>query len=162
MIPLYDLFNASYDIIFINGYSTLTEQMYSRIPTLDLHLINQLNILPSSSLILLSLHSHSGEPKTVVNISGGHRSIVQSGKNLPLLGRTFLLHRTSHEARRTLALVGVVADGLTGGVFEGTGRGTGAGVCRVGGGEAEGAVVVNVDLLATGDRDILLLLAHRT
>ena len=53
-----------------------------------------------------------------------------------------------------------MADGLAGGVFERTGRGIGTDVCRVGGSKAEGTVVVNVDLLATGDRNILLLLAH--
>lgn len=125
-----------------------------------LHRCNQSNILPSSSLILLSLRSHSREPKTVINIPRWHGSILQGSKNLPLLRRTILLHRTSHEARRTLALVDVVADRLPGGVFEGTGRGIGTHVCRVGGGKAEGAVAVNVDLLTTGDRYILLLLAH--
>lgn len=125
-----------------------------------LHGSNQSNVLPSSSPILLSLRSHSREPKTVINIPRGHSSILQGRKNLPLLRRILLLHRTSHEARRTLALVDVVTDRLSGVVFEGTGRGTWTHVCRVGGSKAEGTVVVNVDLLATGDRDILLLLAH--
>ena len=160
MIPLYDLFNAKYDII--NSWSTLNKLCTSYIiPHTDLlHRSNQSNILPSSSPILVSLGSHSGEPKTVLNISRGHRSILQGGKNLPLLRRTLLLHRTSHEARGTLALVDVVTERLAGGVFKGTHRGAGTSGCRVGGSKAEGTVVVNVNLLTTGDRNILLPLAH--
>lgn len=112
-----------------------------------------LDVLPSSSSILLSLRSHSREAKALADITLGNGSVLQRSENLPLV----VVGRAGHEARGTLALVHPVADATGAGrglVLEGAGGGTLTHVARVGGGEAEGAVGVDVDGLAAGDGDV--------
>lgn len=117
------------------------------------HCVMCLDVLPSSGSVLLSLHSHSRETKTLANITLGNGSVLQRSEHLPLAA----IGRASHEARSTLALVHPAADtsgGAGGGVLEGTGGGTLTHVAGVGGGEAQGTVGVNVDGLAAGDGDV--------
>lgn len=113
----------------------------------------RLDVLPSGSSILLSLHSHSRETKALANITLRNSGVLQRGENLPLV----VIGRASHEARSTLALVSPVAEtsgGAGGSALEGTGGGTLTHVAGVGGGETEGAVGVDVDSLAAGDGDV--------
>lgn len=63
--------------------------------------------------------------------------------------------RASHEASCTLALEAPVAERGTGSVLEGTIGGTSRLIGRVGRGEAQSTLVINVDGLATGDLDVL-------
>lgn len=90
-----------------------------------------------------------------MNITTGNSGILQSGKHLPLV-----IGRTSHEARGALAIIGPLAEavtvGLRRGVYEGTRGGVRAQVGRVSLAEAQRALVVDVDLLAAGDDDILI------
>lgn len=112
-----------------------------------------LDVLPSGSSVLLSLHSHSRETKTLANVTLRNGSVLQRSEHLPLA----VIGRAGHEARSTLALVRPVADtsgGAGGGVLEGTGGSTLTHVAGVRGGEAQGAVGVDVDSLAAGDGDV--------
>jgi hypothetical protein len=68
--------------------------------------------------------------------------------------------RAGHEARGTLTSVGPSTEGLAGDVLEWTLRRARGNVARVGSGEAQCAGAVDVDALATGDDDILIIVVR--
>lgn len=81
------------------------------------HIIN-LDILPSRNIPGIS-QSNSREPKTLVNITMGHGSILNGGKHLPAV----IISRTSHEASSTPTSEGVVSPWFIGSVVERAERG---------------------------------------
>jgi hypothetical protein len=147
------------------------------IPSL-VEIIN-LNVLPSNVAGGdIKATSKGLKAKAVVDLARGNGSVLQSSVHLPDGGsargvasgragsgassRLGVGDRASHEARCTLAVVGPGSQRVlrvAGSVDEGAGRGASGHVGGVRGGEAQSTGAVNVDSLATGDRDIKSVLA---
>lgn len=131
-----------------------------------------LDVLPSKVLRRnVQTNSHSLEAKAVIHIASGNSRILQRGKHLPAVGSWGSLAanmtsghgrvsrgRAGHEARGTLTGVAPGTEGLAGSVLEGTLRRARGDVTRVGSGEAQGTIAVDVDALTTRDDDILIVL----
>lgn len=117
------------------------------------HIIN-LDILPSRNIPGIG-QSNSREPKTLVNITMGHGSILNGSKHLPAV----ITSRTSHETSRIPTSEGVVSPGFIVRIVERAERGALRDIGGVGLGEAEGSTGVNVDLLAAWDHGILMIVS---
>lgn len=84
---------------------------------LNNHIIN-LDILPSRNIPGIS-QSNSRESKTLINITMGHGSILNSSKHLPAV----IISGTSHETTSAPTSEGVVSPGFISSVFERPDRG---------------------------------------
>lgn len=117
------------------------------------HVIN-LDILPSRNIPGIS-QSNSREPKTLINITMGHGSILNGSKYLPAV----IVSRAGHETSSTPTSEGVVSPGFISSVVE---RAEDRALRDIGGvslGEAEGSIGVDVDLLAAGNHGVLLIVS---
>lgn len=129
---------------------------------------NTLEVLPSNRGGSVDRNSQSIEAEAVLNLARGNSGVLQSSIDLPLRGGSSaptgtavasgtVGSRASHEASCTLALEAPAAERVAGSVLEGTVGGASRLVGRVGRGEAQGTLVINVDGLATGDLDVLYI-----
>lgn len=116
-----------------------------------------LRVLPSgSSLTLRRSPGDSGriEPEAVGYIASRDGRGADGSKDLVGSG-SIALSRASHEAGGALAVEVPVAEWITGSVGESLDGGARGHVGGVSDGELDGTRGVNVDLLATRDRDVL-------
>ena len=93
--------------------------------------------------------------EAVRNIAGRHRGVLDGSKDLPL-GRVGSVVRASHEACSTECAGRVCAEGCTGSVSEWSQGSAGRDGGWVSLGEGEGAGSIDIDLLTTGDFNVLL------
>lgn len=107
--------------------------------------------MPGRRLTLVG-DGHGGEAQALLDVILRNGSVLDGRKHLPT---GLVVGRAGHEALSTPAVEAVVVPGLAGDVGQTTDGRTLGNVGRVSLGEAQSAVGVNVDLLATGNNGIL-------
>ena len=110
-----------------------------------------LSVLPSRDVTLVG-QSQSGETKTVTNITLGNSGILHGSIDLPAV----VLGRAGHQTSGVPTVEGVVGPRLAGDVRKAANSGVGRNAGGVGLSEAQSTRGVDVDLLTTGNFDILL------
>lgn len=133
-------------MISSNARQTLTRSSHRRTRSIELHL----SVLPSRDFTLIR-QSQSRETKAIANIALGHSGILHGSEDLPAV----VLGWAGHQTSRVPTVESVVGPRLAGDVGEAANSGVGRNAGRVGLGEAQSTVRVYVDLLTTGNFDIL-------